>query len=195
MKVAAFPDWQHVLDSSELPSKSRQSFAITIRWYLSFCRRARVEVTVQSARDFIDSVTQQRHPQAWQLEDWKEGLRWFFRTAKEQTAREKLPEETAAPAIWIPPQSAHWPEWKVAFLTAVRRRRYSYRTEESYLVWLERFARYLGTDDLRAQGEAQIQDFLNSLALNTREISIKFAIRWWAAGALLLPLRSASKSM
>jgi site-specific recombinase XerD len=60
----------------------------------------------------------------------------------------------------------------VAFLITLRRRKYSYRTEESYLVWIERFARELGTEDptedLRAQGAAQIAEFLDRLALNER---------------------------
>jgi len=56
----------------------------------------------------------------------------------------------------------------VAFLTTLRRRKYSYRTEESYLVWIEQFGRFLGTEDLRAQSEQQIASFLDSLALNER---------------------------
>ena len=41
-------------------------------------------------------------------------------------------------------------------------------TEQSYLVWIERFARHLGTEDLAAQGEAQIAAFLDGMALNER---------------------------
>jgi hypothetical protein len=44
----------------------------------------------------------------------------------------------------------------------------AYRTEQSYLVWIERFARHKGTDDLRAKGGPEISEFLDSLALNER---------------------------
>jgi hypothetical protein len=47
-------------------------------------------------------------------------------------------------------------------------RRYSYRTEESYGVWIEQFGRFVGTDDLRSRGEADIAAFLDHLALNQR---------------------------
>jgi hypothetical protein len=75
------------------------------------------------------SAAQEKHPQPWQLEEWKEAIRWFFLAAKEVGDQPK--EE---PAAWLPERSKGWPEWKVAFLTTVRRRKYSYRTEQSYLI-------------------------------------------------------------
>jgi integron integrase len=169
MQRIHFPDWREVLAQADLPDRVKQSFEITVRWYLSFCRRGRADVTVQSARDFMAWAAQERHPEGWQLEQWKEALRWFFRAAKGQRAASSA--ERAAPGeppVWLPEERAGWPEWKVAFLTTVRRRKYSYRTEQSYLVWIEQFARHLGTEDLRAQGERQIAEFLDSLALNER---------------------------
>jgi Phage integrase, N-terminal SAM-like domain len=104
------------------------------------------------------------------VEQWKEGIRWFFRTARKE-AEPVAKAQTSAqpePPVWLPEDRTGWPEWKVAFLTTVRRRNYSYRTEQSYLVWIERFARHLGTENLGAQGEEQIGEFLDSLALNER---------------------------
>ena len=98
-----------------------------------------------------------------QVEQWKDAIRWFFRASKDQGANAGGPEQP----VWLPPVAkTGWPEWKIAFLTTLRRRKYSYRTEESYLVWIERFARHLGTEDLRARGEKEIAEFLDSLALN-----------------------------
>jgi integrase len=162
MRTIHFPNWPEILSASPLPGRLKHSFEITIRWYLGFCRRGRSEVHVQSARDFIAWATAQKQPQLWQLEDWKEAIRWFFRTAKEQSAIDATPDG----GVWLPEASQNWPEWKVAFLTTLRRRKYSYRTEQSYLVWVERFAAHLGTNDLRSQGEAEITAFLDSLALN-----------------------------
>ena len=83
MRRIEFPDWGAVLWQSELSPRAKHSFEITVRWYLSFCRRARAEVTVQSARHFIAWAVEEKHPQPWQIEEWKEAIRWFFLAAKE----------------------------------------------------------------------------------------------------------------
>src|SRR4029079_4205107 len=88
VRTIHFPNWPQVLSASPLPGRAKHSYEITIRWYLSFCRRGRAQVDVQSARDFIGSVSEQRRPEPWQLEDWKEAIRWFFVAAKEQSAME-----------------------------------------------------------------------------------------------------------
>ena len=48
-----FHDWEQVLTRSDLPSHRKESWAITLRWYLSWAKRARVPVDFDSARDFI----------------------------------------------------------------------------------------------------------------------------------------------
>jgi hypothetical protein len=163
-----FPEWRAVLAQAELPGRLKRSFEITIRWYLSFCKRGRADVTAQSARDFIAWAAQEKHPQDWQLEHWKEAIRWFFRAAKDGPLPPPTGEIAGQERVWLPEKKSAWPDWKVAFLTVLRRRKYSYRTEQSYLVWIERFALHLGTNDLGAQGEAQIAAFLDSMALNER---------------------------
>jgi len=90
MRTIHFPNWPEMLSASQLPGRQKHSFEITIRWYLSFCRRARVEAHVESARDFIALATEQKQPQPWQVEEWKEAIRWFFRAAKEESAMEAL---------------------------------------------------------------------------------------------------------
>jgi hypothetical protein len=78
VRIIHFPNWPEVLTASRLPGRVKHSYEITIRWYLGFCRRGRAEAHVQSARDFIAWATEQRHPQAWQMEEWKEAIRCFF---------------------------------------------------------------------------------------------------------------------
>ena len=53
MKEIRFPQWAEVLARANVLERQRRSWTITIRWYLSFCRRGRASVTVESARDFI----------------------------------------------------------------------------------------------------------------------------------------------
>ena len=172
MKSIHFPDWAERLAAAPLADRQKQSFAITPRWYLSFCRRSRGEVTHQSARDFIAWAQQSKRPEPWKLESWREAIRWFFRTATAAGSVE-APEAArcaavprAAPSVPAAPPRvpsspaaasgaptgssgrAGMPAWKADFLTVVRRRHYSYRTEQSYLVWLERFARFCRTEEL-----------------------------------------------
>ncbi|MBX3745340.1 MAG: phage integrase N-terminal SAM-like domain-containing protein [Verrucomicrobiae bacterium] len=182
-----------------------------MKWFLGFCRRGRGEVTVQSARDFVEWATQQKEREPWQIEGWKAALNWFFREASRAArpdgfvaGQPSVPEDTGpGPAeagcdrsastsgnseteAWGPStegatsveglepeqepeaEAGTGPRWKVAFLTEVRRRHYSYRTEQTYMVWIARFARHFRTDDVERLGEAEIGAFLDSMALNER---------------------------
>jgi hypothetical protein len=164
VKEIQFPNWREVLAcQTDLGRRQKQSFEISIGWYLSFCRRARAAVTVQSARDFMDWAVAEKKPQPWQAEGWKEAIRWFFRMAQ---APAPAPEPENEQPVWMPEEKEQWPAWKVAFLTTLRRRHYSYRTEQSYLSWIERFARFFKRTDLEAMGGEQIGSFLDALALD-----------------------------
>jgi hypothetical protein len=189
MKEIRFEDWEEVLAQSQLPERQKGSWTITLRWYLSFCRRGRAGVTVQSARDFVAWAQEQKQAQPWQVERWKEAINWFFREAKAHLQirtsniqhpisniqcgkAAKLtphPEFQAPIGNWQPAiGNSPPPAWKSAFLTVVRRRGYSYRTEQSYLVWIQRFARFCRSDDLQTRGPEDIKGFLDELALNER---------------------------
>jgi integron integrase len=189
MKDIQFEGWEHVLNQSNLRPQTKRSWRIVLKWYLGFCRRGRAGVNIQSARDFIEWAQRTKEAQAWQIEGWKNAVRWFFK----ETARRAAPPGVAAAcapqkAIAAAPQlkrvkpapavqagkpapgvthSTH-SGWKAAFLTVIRRRHYSYRTEQSYLGWFERFARQSGTGKLEALGEAEIKAFLDALALDER---------------------------
>jgi len=173
MEEVHFSDWAQWLERAELPDRQRQSWAITVRWYLGFCQRGRGGVNHQTARDFIAWAQQAKSPEPWQLESWREALRWFFRTAKASQAtgagESGPPRETEAGLTMAEPDASGGldpalPAWKRAFLTTVRRRHYSYRTEQSYLVWLERFARFLQGEQLEERGADDITAFLDHLA-------------------------------
>ncbi len=186
MNEIRFVAWAQVLAQSQLPERQRRSWEITLRWYLSFCRRGRASVTVQSARDFIAWAQSEKNPQPWQIEEWKEAINWFFREAKVaakgiQTmtpatkvrnptfdAQHSTPRASKEKSGPEPVRRHETPAWKTAFLTVMRRRHYSYRTEQSYLVWLERFARFCRSDDLASRGAEDIRAFLDGLALDQR---------------------------
>ncbi|MGP8054817.1 MAG: integron integrase [Limisphaerales bacterium] len=169
MQEIQFKEWAEALARMDLPQRQKESWTITLRWYLSFCRRSRAGVTVQSAREFIVWAQAEKRAQAWQVEGWKQALNWFFREAKRPAA--------AAPVSGPPskPQTAggggageRMPAWKKDFLTVVRRRHYSYRTEQSYLVWVERFARFCRSEELQTRGVEDVKRFLDELAIQER---------------------------
>ena len=172
MKEIHFPNWDAALAQTKLPERLRKTFQITIRWYLSFCRRSRAGVNHESARGFIEWAQQEKQPEAWQVEQWKEAIRWFYRAAKSAAPVEQSPGKEIPP-VAVSPKPAGTAAWRSAFLTVVRRRHYSYRTEQSYLVWLERFARHVKSEALEERGAEDIrtvQDLLGHEHVETTQI-------------------------
>lgn len=83
-KIIHFPRWAELLKNSDLSKSDRESFQVTIRWYLSWCHRNGVGCSLQSARDFVDWAEEQKQVSPWVVERWREAIRWFFRGAKAQ---------------------------------------------------------------------------------------------------------------
>lgn len=92
MKTVHFPRWAEVLDRAQLDEKIRQGYRITIRWYLSWCAQERVACSVESARQFVEWAKAEKGANDWVVERWKEAIRWFFETAKEQVVAERRME-------------------------------------------------------------------------------------------------------
>ncbi len=55
--------------------------------------------------------------------------------------------------------------WRERMVGAIRLRNYSIRTEEAYVDWVERFARYHGGAEPESLGEAEVREFLEYLAV------------------------------
>jgi integron integrase len=86
MKIIQFPRWAEVLGASDLPQFERESFKVTLRWYLGWCHRNGVGCSFESAKDFIAWAEEEKQAKEWAVERWREAIRWFFRTANAQTA-------------------------------------------------------------------------------------------------------------
>lgn len=155
-KTIHFVDWDRFLAASGLPSRRQESMGITIRWYLSWAKRARVAVDFDSARDFMAQVEMEKRPTPHRLEQWKEALRWFFREGKHAD------QKTVAPDPVVPPSGPR------DFIRLIRLRKYSYRTEQSYAHWLGRFTRFVGEKSPVDCGEPEIRSFLDQLAIEGR---------------------------
>jgi integron integrase len=80
------------------------------------------------------------------------------------------------------PQEEEPPRLLDAVRNAIRRRHYSYRTEQTYVDWIRRFVRYCGRRHPRTLGAAEVTAFLNHLA---REREVAASTQNQALAALL----------
>lgn len=161
-----FMEWATVLEGAGLPDRLKESFGITIKWFLGYCRRARCDVTKASANAFIQTVKAEKLPSKFQVESWVNALRWFFREAAlavEMDAREIPAEQVAAEH-----RAREGEIWMAEFLAEIRRRHYSYHTEVSYLRWIRGYAAFVGSDDLKSFGRMDVRRFLDHLAVGER---------------------------
>jgi len=170
----SFPAWSDVLEASDLPPKRKEAFRITIRWYLSFCRKARSPVNKESARAFIEAAGKEHQPTAFILESWRDAIRWFFRAARETSSGEDLPRarrpspNSNRPAESAQPEAVK--EWTERFLREIRVGHYSYRTEQTYQQWISRYLGFIRPGKLEKLNDVTICRFLDHLAVD-REVS------------------------
>lgn len=194
-KIIHFPRWAEVLAGSNLESKEREGYKVTIRWYLSWCARQSQGCSTQSARDFIDWAKAEKKANDWMVDRWKAAIRWFFVKAKEQcegtgiqskhfpspsldkissTHKATIPPNTyiKQPADIVEPVNdtdneriKAKTEDETAILRVMRRRGLALTTERHYLRWYRDFMRQSG---LRVGSEikaAQLKSFLDYLAM------------------------------
>lgn len=188
MMVFTFKNWQEVLEESDLHDWQKRSFRITIRWYLGFLGRRKQPVTLETARDFMESAISEKQPSEKVAQLWKDGLNWFFRHAPRRGRRQGGDRGIAAEAN-PPPGEAVAPEddgdGRRSYALTVRKyqastgpeplieeavrlmriRHLSYRTEETYIGWLRRFDRFCGRTSLDRAGEEEVKAFLTHLAV------------------------------
>lgn len=78
MSAVYFSNWAKALEASGLPPQIIKSHFIVIRWFLSYLSKLGQPVTVETARNFINFVVEEKDPEEWMVERWKAGIRWFF---------------------------------------------------------------------------------------------------------------------
>ena len=176
MKVISFPNWSEALAGAGLAEKVRSAHKIVILWYLGYLKRSRQRASIESARDFLETLLEDRRPEAWQVEQWRNGLNWFFRHAPVRRRFEEGPAR----------ESEHFSDGRRKYgvtvsemqkqvpanplfeetIRLMRIRHMAYRTEESYIGWLRRFeAHFRGRMPLDKLDEESLKDFLSHLAV------------------------------
>lgn len=144
-------DWHDALRASALPDRSKRESATLIGWFLGFCRRERMADDREGANRFYRELAKERKPSEAQKILWKDALRWYVGWQHGTGEAEAGPED-----------------WREEFGRLIRVRHLARRTEESYRMWIERFARFLGRTNLSSATDAEVMDFLSDLAVRQK---------------------------
>ena len=81
MTTVSFPKWSETLAEAPLGAEVRNRHRIIINWFLGYLKREHQPATVQTAQAFVKHLLQTRQPGDWQVEQWRQGLNWFFKEA------------------------------------------------------------------------------------------------------------------
>ena len=197
---------------TELDEKTAENYRVTIRWYLSWCRKSGLGCTVASAKDFVDWAHKEKAASDWMVERWKEAIRWFFVAAKTQSETRKV--ATPSPNDIEPnratteklPETNPSKEWhkvenfaagerieaanpeEEAILSAMRRRGMALRTERSYLSSYRDYSKRHPKATGRAMCGDSVKAYLEYLAM---ERAISSSTQKIALNALVFIAREA----
>jgi integron integrase len=122
-------------------------------------------------------------PSPGRLQEWKDGVNWFFRKGR---------EASASALKGVPPLARSdlgKTDWEAALVARIRLKGFSWRTEETYRGWMWRFARFLGAQPMGSAGGAQVREFLTKLAVEER---VGMATQKQALNALVFYFREAA---
>lgn len=170
-----FRQWEKVLEEdAAVPPHLKKQFGITVRWYLSYCRKEGLRASFASAKLFFIHVDHERNPEDWQREQWRNALRWFFRSAKVAGAFLEMVASSVSAAqevsaggrgalgaggggtgvIGAKAETAGSAHWERVLVTALRRRHYQLKTEKAYVQAARQFAQFAGPDPAKWDEEA-----------------------------------------
>src|SRR5688572_9519568 len=78
-----FPDWSSKLRADEsLTPGLREMYRRTLSGFLQFCQQRQAGPSVALARDYVELARLERAPSPAQLQEWKDGLNWYFRRGR-----------------------------------------------------------------------------------------------------------------
>jgi integron integrase len=158
-----FSDWGRKLHADDsLTPGLRASYRRTLVAFLHFCQQRKSGPTVALARDYVELARLEHTPSPAQLQEWKDGLNWFFRRGR---------ESSAVAMKGVPPLARSdlgRNDWEQRLVARLRLKHFSWRTEQTYRGWLWRFAHFLGPRTMSSAGGSEIREFLTKLAVEER---------------------------
>ena len=79
-----FPDWPGALQADDSLSPGlRESYRRTLAGFLAFCQRRGRRPSVALAREYVELAQLEEGPSPGRLQEWKDGLNWYFRRGRE----------------------------------------------------------------------------------------------------------------
>ena len=178
-----FPSWKSALAQSGLPGAVQSSHDGEIRSFLRFCKGAHTVATVALARHYVTRFGAGESPA-------REALRWFVRASRRSAPPECGPEPASdagslsrlsrvesacnrgtAVAGSVPRvarEDLGGADWERDLISALRRRGFLWRTEQTYRGWAGRFAEHLRPRSPYAVEGADVAAFLSKLAVEQR---------------------------
>lgn len=157
----SFGRWAEVLAASDLRNDLKESYGITIRWYLSGCKRSGERASVESIRCFLDTLKRERRPSEADYQRWRQALLWFYREGQKAVLEEDTVESLPQPDE----------EWERELMERLRAEYKSYRTEKTYRAWCRRFVRFSAPKRAEALDADDAAKFLDYLAVDRRVAS------------------------
>lgn len=155
-------DWESVQaavsDLKWVNEKQRPHFLRWIRRFVLSDGGQGVEPTV-AREGFLAGLQTQGEILDWQLKQAERAVRWY---------QEKFHESGEAdfPGKVLKPASGKtWEETLVATRLILRQKDYAYRTEQTYVDWIERFRRFVGSATPGTLSSADASRYLSNLAL------------------------------
>jgi integrase len=171
----SFLDWAGALRADDSLSPGlRESYRRTLVDFLRFCQQRVAGATVVLAREYVELARLEHAPAPARLQEWKDGLNWFFRRGREASS-------TALRGV--PPLARSdlgRTDWEQRLVARLRLKGFSWRTEQTYRGWAWRLARFLGRRPMSSATGAEARAFLtrqkqalNALVFYLREVEGK----------------------
>jgi len=136
--------------------KRERTIPFMVRWVVQALQKYQLspgqKLTLAQKKQFLSKLSQKYEP--WQVEQADRALKLYEYFLN--TLSPKSPTERA---------EAEWAEALEKARKTLRRKRYSYRTEKSYLDWIRRLAKYLDYKSPEEVSGENFQDFLTHLAV------------------------------
>lgn len=183
MTTVSFPNWSEALDAANLPEKALKTHRVIIQWFLGYLGRERKRASVHAARAFVEHLIETRKPEDWQVEQWRNGLNWFFKEApmrmraaggdgrrqgERRTEDEGISDDGRrryAHTVAEAQERVPMDPWYDEAVRLMRVRHMAYRTEETYLGWIRRMEKFLQEKGgLETFEEEDLKRFLSYLA-------------------------------
>ena len=149
--------------------EQRKWVGIVVRWYLDYCKTEGLEISAQSAADFLTWLERERAPSTWALRQWHNYIIWFMNGGtmpvqkpqyNKRKARIQSCPESRTPIANV------LDSWENQLVRSIRKENLLLRTEQTYRGWLKRYLKWLGDREVQDHPEKQITGFLEHLAVS-----------------------------